>query len=274
MRDRKAQLAVFILVGIVILVAFAIIFFSTQNIISTKNVPGENVVTQSINSYVQSCLDATGKNAVWLIGRYGGYIYPDSEVKELSLDFGNAAYLYRFEHGAAINDLPSIPQMEEEISYYVSNEMKNCIDFKTFEDQGFVIITGVPDVTTTIRDKSVLLELDYPMTAKKGNIQVNLQNYKDTVEIQLGSMQEIANKTIQRIRDADMDGDATLISDASQYINNQPRFSFDYLFGFHPSLDTSYTFIPDQKSVLWIIHDYRARPEYMFIFATKHRQII
>jgi len=72
MRNKKAQITLFIIVGIlVVLGAVAYYYF-----LAPKQVETEVLDVTQIREYVTSCLDITVQEALTLIGKQGGYIEP------------------------------------------------------------------------------------------------------------------------------------------------------------------------------------------------------
>ncbi|MCX6710208.1 MAG: hypothetical protein NTV63_04655 [Candidatus Woesearchaeota archaeon] len=274
MHNKKAQLAVFVLIGIVICVAFGIFYFASQNIKSSKEIPSEAIMSQSIESYVKSCFDFTSKNAVFLIGRYGGYLYPDINVNEISTDFGKATYLYDENNPNGKKWLLSIEEMQQEISYYVQGEIRNCVDFEIFRKQGYEIEEGIPEVTSVIRDSSVLLKMDYPITAIRGSTSISLNSFQNVVDIQLGRIVKTAENIIESVEYSENEADIALIAETGGSLQNNPLFSYNFLFRIVTKMETEWAFLNDRISTLWVIYDRKANPEYMFIFATRHKKII
>jgi hypothetical protein len=83
---RKAQVTLFILVAIILIVG-AVSFFAlrksgaSMNALDKAREEAENIArSDSIRVYVESCLEQATKDAVELVGRQGGYIY-DTQAK-------------------------------------------------------------------------------------------------------------------------------------------------------------------------------------------------
>jgi len=76
---RKAQITMFILVGMIILIAFGFVYYIVTQINMAKTRSGEigkvPVEIQPVKTYIESCLDKVAKEGLDLIGKQGGYIY-------------------------------------------------------------------------------------------------------------------------------------------------------------------------------------------------------
>jgi hypothetical protein len=269
---KKSQMAIFFLVGLVVLASFGIIYLATSNVRKASPSTATGSEGDSLQAYVQSCLDLTSKNAVWLAGRYGGYVYP-TYPPVMQTDYGIVVYDYQY--GENMKMLPSIEDIEQQISIYVASEIPNCINFRQFREQGYSVSAGFPIAKTTIAQNNVIVDLDYPITLSKGAEQLKQENFKSTVNVHLRSVYDNVSNIISAVGDADSEGDFALIGEVSKDLQNQPKFSINFLFRIPESdMKVDYKFMPDHISTLWAIHDDKTKPEYLFIFATKHRQVI
>jgi uncharacterized protein YpmB len=78
---KKAQITIFIIIGIVILViAISLIYFSGH--IKEKEAEAETIKTQKIPSdleplvnYIEACIEDAAKDGIFLLGKQGGAIY-------------------------------------------------------------------------------------------------------------------------------------------------------------------------------------------------------
>lgn len=300
---KKSQMAIIFLVGLVVLASFGIIYLATSNV--RKATPTQITATggeaNSLQSYVQSCLDLTSKNAVWLAGRYGGYVYP-TYPDVTQTDMGTIVYDYEYNDATEILSfsfvyLPSLDEIEQQISAYVSNEMIDCVNFRQFRQQGYSVSAGFPIAKTTIAENNVVVELDYPIEMTKGTEKIKIENFKTTVNVRLKSVYNRTEEIINAVGLSDAEGDISLIQNISNDLFNHPKFSINFLFyipetpirtsvnfPFFPfyiipdsqlrNLPITYTFMPDHLSTVWVVKDIQAKPEYWFVFATKHRQVI
>ena len=71
---KKAQITLFIILGIVILLAVVLFILFRQEIISIR--PGELIPTEKgkLQNFITACLEQSGGEALTLVGLQGGYI--------------------------------------------------------------------------------------------------------------------------------------------------------------------------------------------------------
>ena len=128
--QKRGQVTVFVIVGVVVLLAVGIVIYMTNDYSQSKI--EETIQTNpdigAVNEFVQNCVDDIAKEAIVWIGATGGY-YDTSEVPSLE---GVALYL---SEGNTL--LPSLASLHTELQKYVDNELQFCInnfeDFPQFE---------------------------------------------------------------------------------------------------------------------------------------------
>jgi hypothetical protein len=278
MRGKRAQLAIFVIAALVVLSIFLIVYFTAGSIAKNRSPTLDDNSKKSAESYVESCLFATSKNAVFLAGRYGGYIY-QSNVDFTDTAFGSAVYLYKFNEEPT-SYLLTIPEIESQISAYVENEIGKCIDFSEFESRGYAVITGAPAAKTTIRDNTVIVELEYPVVMRKDSSEWKSSDYRTTVNVRLGLIHARAQEIISAITESDLEGpldigEESLPGATYRLISSNPKFSYSFIFSIKETgIKVDYSFMPDAKSTFWVIYDDKANPGYMFMFASEHRKVI
>ncbi len=97
---KRGQLTIFIILGIVLLIAFGFLFF-VRNLFFQAKVEAEAQTkleevfqSESFKTYTSSCLDEVSKDAILLIGKQGGNFYPSKYLpmqdndKNISVSYG------------------------------------------------------------------------------------------------------------------------------------------------------------------------------------------
>lgn len=94
--NKKSQITVFIIIGILLVAAIAA--FLTSNVsLNSNNKNNMNYgETRPIYNFVQDCIKETGENAVYQIGKTGGYVITPEPMLLFNeeSDEGVAIYLY------------------------------------------------------------------------------------------------------------------------------------------------------------------------------------
>lgn len=113
----KAQVTLFIILGIVILVIFGFVFTITQTAHEKKleaeieKPISDFLKSKTINYYVTTCLDKASREALTLIGTQGGFIY--KEQKSI-IDF----------------DIPSIEYQDKKVAYQIYSDLSGNLKEK------------------------------------------------------------------------------------------------------------------------------------------------
>lgn len=204
MKNKKGQIAIFILLGIVILIAVSLLFYINQED-AKKSAEVEQAAEVSltivpIKNYVESCIKSVGEDALEFIGQRGGYYdLPDLSTKDYFAK--TAYYFYETE-----DVMPSIETISKEISKYMDNMLffcfKNFIDFK---EQGFKIEQGETKTETIIQPTQVTFEVSLPLTIQKGEDAHKISEFLGKVEnVRFRTLYEVSkNITEEQVKHSD-----------------------------------------------------------------------
>ncbi|TKJ17696.1 hypothetical protein CEE44_04150 [Candidatus Woesearchaeota archaeon B3_Woes] len=233
MKNKKAQITMFIIIGIVILIV-AGIFISIR---STQQPPPEKIMKQlaempvefqPLNDFVESCISKTAKEGIKKIGFHGGYIDPAkyglranavNPTESNSFLFNpedpqsTIPYWYYFksdnecEEGCSCgSEQPRLhkkqgdPNIEKQLEGYIDDALDFCLNnFQEFKSQGFEITTGKPKTTVTIRDNDVLVYTKYKLEAQKGTARFEINEFIKIIPLELKKIYELAEsiKTLE-----------------------------------------------------------------------------
>ena len=104
---KSAQVTVFIVVAIIVVVAFGIFYFTKGNIKSVSQEPSV-LSSEGISSTIQNCVDITLLNGLIYIGEHGGYYALPSN--SLNDELVQTAYYYV----DGRSSVPSVDEMERQ----------------------------------------------------------------------------------------------------------------------------------------------------------------
>jgi len=177
---KRGQITVFIIIGIMVLLLIAIIFyFQKQGAEIRPKKPIEQKLGP-VEAYISSCIETLGKEAVLKMGQSGGYVYLPKEV-----DVYPAAHISEDALGMLkvpmwyYNDksyMPSIEEMQFQISLYLNNSIRECLrNFEPLKNEYDIRETGNPVFTVTIADEDVVIETSYPLDV---NLKARQEKYK------------------------------------------------------------------------------------------------
>ncbi len=198
---KKAQVTLFIALGLVIFILVSVsIYFMT----STKQVAETQTIRRtptSFQDYIEICLEDTARQAVRNIGSRGGYLEIPYFIRNdrnafIALDpkavFGIPAWYYKGEFR-----IPTVSEMETEISGYVQENIGNCFEsYDAYEKSYNVTERSGKEVTTSISKSTVFINLDYAVdvVAEKASQTGSYDAFTVTLPVKLGQMHELAKR--------------------------------------------------------------------------------
>ena len=255
---KKAQITLFIILGIVIVIAALIVIYVQSNLIKTTEGETRDIIKQPYTSanvklFVESCLDISANKGITLLGMRGGFIEFPADVNTMVTSRTIIPFLYY----RGENKLPTLTKMGEELSKYVNHEMIVCLDgLNEFKNMGYIIETGNVNTTTNISDSSVVIRVDYPIIIKDEKGKTEISEFYKQVPLKLGKIHKLADD---------------IMAESVEYDNYDvliPELNFD--------TDLSYDYYPiAMDTFLWIIQDDTSmRETYSFMFGTKYKRML
>ncbi len=223
MRGRKAQITVFILIGIMLLLATAFIFYMKDRFISEQisvelemdKVEGD---AKPVQDFVISCASQIAKEGIIRIGAHGGYIsvsnntlttesfdiderdYSESDAVQITDDYYVPYWYYLKAENECKNCpinkqlTPTVEKMQEELENYIGLWFDDCVDeFSVFEEQGLdVEEIGEPFFEAAIAESKVYVSINYPLKVTKEGVEHNLENSYVEIDVRLKQMYDLA----------------------------------------------------------------------------------
>jgi hypothetical protein len=219
--SKRGQVTVFIVIGIIILVAVMLLFFFRSSIFGAQldlaleqdAAQGDALVLQE---YVSSCLQDVSIEGLQLLGQHGGYIDLSRDdvhdkVFEVLADptesdavqFNTLEIPYWWyedsEHGCVqcsitTKNMPTLALMEKQVAIFVQEQLGSCLaDFTSLEAQGFDISEdGSPRVVVTAVEEMVYVQLTYPLSIENEGVTSSLTSWYVEIPIPLAEIYDAA----------------------------------------------------------------------------------
>jgi len=226
--QRRAQVTLFIIIGLIILIIAGIALYMSQRITEEAVIPEIAKINevpadlQPIKSFVESCLMEKAEEALRMLGDRGGYIDPEKQ----GLRLGNEpteSDLVRFAPGSDLKvpywvylkssnkctgncQFKIVPEnelflyrktgkvsIEGQVDDYINEHLASCLaDFQIFKDQGYTINpSGEIKTTTKVRDTDIEIYVNYPVQVER-NGRSTLQHYYVIIPLNLRKIYEQA----------------------------------------------------------------------------------
>jgi hypothetical protein len=183
---KKGQLTIFIIVGIVLIASIALFF------ILRGGIRQEFTISESANvqSFILDCIDEVGNDIIEQIGEGGGYYFSSDK----STSSGLAIY-----YSGNENYIPSREEIEEEISFFVEENLffctRNFVDFPQLD-----ISQRNIEVRTSIKDEEIILDVDYFVSVSKGDNTDVLRDFEGKIYVRLGIIYDSIVRIVQSSR--------------------------------------------------------------------------
>lgn len=198
---KRGQVALFIILGIIIVVVIGFIYFNRGLIIKTKTSTESNekfvsARLEPIKTQVQNCVQKSALKGLVILGKQGGHFKP---YKYEELSGFNVSYSCYRANQETVNQLPLISDMNNEFNSYMGNvktvtEINSCIDkFSTFKKEGLNIVErGNLGIKGNILENNVRIDITYSLDVKKGDYTATLNSMFTEIPVGLGKAYRIA----------------------------------------------------------------------------------
>ncbi len=250
MENKRGQITLFIIIGIVILFGVFIILFLVQQTRQIPAPPVEKVPleVESIRLYVQNCVDSTSELGWTAIGLKGGMMEePRNKFVEPPFEFltSSTRGAYAF---------PTLDEVKTQYDLYMKDSLRSCANnFVDFVEQGYRFTQGEINAQVIFSQNDITTTVDYPLTITKGNATSSLNRFISAKPIRFLKIYEVAQNISRRA--SQINGDVDLSYLTSRDINITAVVS--------ENRQVIYT-ISDQKSLI------SGKP-YTFIFVTDYK---
>ena len=220
--QKRGQITVFVVIGIVILALFGGIYYFTSRS-ATQGLTdhqGELALSSQVQSpvtlYVEKCLRDVGTPGVYLASIQGGVIYSpeylmgsssSSSSSGVSSDSSAFSPLFVTENGFLSYGLLggvqylSVEMMQKQLERYLVEELPECLgDFSLFRAQGVEVVADgemIPHVT--IRGTDVLIAIDYDLIVRSGENEQSLNHFEQVLPLRMGLLFGEAEQLIESV---------------------------------------------------------------------------
>jgi len=187
------------IVGLILIIVAGFLFFTKSTEVQEIGEEVKQEITEHIDpttfkTYIESCLRDTVPDLVKKMAEQGG------TLKQLS-PYGNARaynnvkyrYFCNYQAGkGCLNNLILRKDMEEELSNGIKSLLMGCINLDDFRKQGYSIEEGEMKVESVIAIDDINIKINYPLKIKKGDFELELNEFSSVFFIPLGQLYDLA----------------------------------------------------------------------------------
>jgi hypothetical protein len=199
MKNRKAQVTIFIIIAIAV-VGIVALYFVFTNFVSKSPIPPS---FEPVYKTFSTCLEDYAQIGVNVLESQGGYIYlPEYETGSSYIPFssqlnflGNPIpyWYYISNNNIPKTQVPSKSGMEKQLDRFIEEKIHNC-EYNNYYYQGFKIIQGDPKADVTISNNQVTVNLNMNLAISKDNESYAVKTHSINVASNLGKLYDDAIK--------------------------------------------------------------------------------
>lgn len=198
--DKKSQITIFIVLGIIILLSYALFLLLKSNttFFRPENVPPKDI--DPIVKFTQSCIETSAKEAEFILRMQGGYIDPFASFPAMQYEkdsFLDNGFIVPYWYYDKDNRMPTFELLEKQIADYVAINVVECINsYEDFKNEYDITELGAQKVTAVINDKDVTVTITYPLeiTNKIKNKMARWDTFTVNVDSRLGRLYRLARE--------------------------------------------------------------------------------
>jgi len=196
--NKKGQITVFIGIAIVMLIAVGAVIYFMQKEVAPEHIRRLIVdvpeMAKPIAAYIYSCIDAVAPAGIIAISLGGGYIFSPESIET---EYGSISYGFR----KGRNTLPSIEEIQNQLSSYMGAAVLNCFDISLFEKQGYAIELAEITTQTQIVAEKVIFTINMPTKITKEESTIELTDFAYEAKLPLGRLYNLAQQTVENLQE-------------------------------------------------------------------------
>lgn len=192
MKQKRGQITLFIIIGIVVLFGvFAVLYVNAQ--IKKQNQPVVTEVeripikVEPIKQFVQGCIDQAAKDSLSVIGLTGGNV-------EATKYYFEDPYSFAFSATAGRNILPSLKNIESQLSDLMSAGVDYCVNNMIgFSAQGYDVLAGDFKTNVTFGAREVAIRVNYPLEITQSGSKTEISEFVSRIPIRFSYIHSVAH---------------------------------------------------------------------------------
>ncbi len=200
---KKGQVTIFIILGILLLLALTLVIFFRKEIITFR--PEEIIPTEKgkVENFITSCIEQSGDEALRLVGLQAGYINVPSDIlndNTARLQISPMHVVPYWAHGQAVR-IPSLQDIKWEIDRYLEKHVRECLfSLEPFQETYDLIEKSDLTADTEIVESKVIFNLhwDVEIRSKGGEIITEVIDHLAESPVKLRDVYTVARTIVEK----------------------------------------------------------------------------
>ncbi|MDD4878703.1 MAG: hypothetical protein PHO02_06765 [Candidatus Nanoarchaeia archaeon] len=187
LNPKKGQVTIFIIVGIILVVAITMGIILRKDIaqkIQDVKISQSTALQQEVDlarPFVEDCLQSSAENAVLKVVAKGGYNAPRNSVE---YDY----YTVPIYFNKGKETVPSMQNIASEIALAIKNEVPSCANFKA---AGMPVkAVKRPEVSISVGKKIITVDMEWPLTVGNEQESATISEFSASIPADIESPYE------------------------------------------------------------------------------------
>lgn len=200
---KRGQVTVFIIIGIIVLVALFLVFFFRDKIADVAREQPANTQEyltsqlEDIKSEIGRCVNKETRESSKLLMENGGVFSRETGY----MRYSNVSYVilckeYEYSEGCLARPI-SILSMETKLGERLSGKISSCVNLENFRNRDYELGIGSIEVSTQVFDDDILVSVDFPINLTKGSHIVSADTFVYRIDVPLGILTMVVNDLVQ-----------------------------------------------------------------------------
>ncbi len=197
-RGKKAQVTIFIIIAIVIVVLGVVFFLFKDSIVKNESFPS---FVEPVETSLLNCLEEIIYSGIDILESHGGYIdSPNFESGSRAVPFSTHLnfvgeeipyWFYYSRSNIPKEQIPSKEDMEKQLENYLEEQISSC-DFEEFYGGEYDIRRGGPSAKVSISEKKVNVDLDMDVSVLYATNSFIVKEHSIKLDSKLGKLYDDA----------------------------------------------------------------------------------
>lgn len=163
---KKAQISIFIILGILILIILILLFARDTKFSNIFN-------TKSPYQEIEECMQSSVKEGLNILSSQGGVIDPKNYFLYDDKKIDYICYSENDYDKCVMQKPIIINTIKDELTKYSKREIKNCLDSvkNNFEKKGYTVSMNEPEIEIEIVPKNILVDMNVDLRIQKENVE-------------------------------------------------------------------------------------------------------
>ncbi|HLC52692.1 MAG TPA: hypothetical protein VJI98_05600 [Candidatus Nanoarchaeia archaeon] len=202
LRDKSAQVTIFIILGLLLILTMAIILTFQREIVTFGDKEVQPTEQSGVENFVTSCIKLITDEALFLIGSQGGYInVPAGIANDVSLHLRTSPFtvIPYWAYGENTN-IPSLNDIKNRIDVHLEDNLPSCVlGTGAFQQAYDLVERSEVRADTNFLDRKILFHVDWDIEVrdKTGIVISNLKNFAVESPIKFKLLHDLASKIVE-----------------------------------------------------------------------------